>query len=73
MRIWRAAAACAILGAALLLAIVHPRPNAAARSGYTAHGSEAIQSRQMVSPANAGGGTSSHSEHGWETVHLADR
>ena len=73
MRIWRAAAACTILGAALLLAIVHPRPNAAERSGYTAHAPEGIQSRQMVSPANAGGATSSHSEHGWGTVRLADR
>jgi len=72
MRIWRAAVACTILTAALIVAIVHPRPNAAERGGPTAHGSEAIQSRQVGSPANAGG-TSRNGEHGGALVRLADR
>ena len=55
MRIWRAAVACTILTAALIVAIVHPRPNAAERGGPTAHGSEAIQSRQVGSPATEEG------------------
>jgi hypothetical protein len=67
MKIWRAAVACTILTAALIVAIVHPRPNAAERGGPTAHGSEAIQSRQVGLPANTGG------EHGWAPVRLAGR
>ena len=73
MRIWRAAVACTILTAALIVAIVHPRPNAAERGGPTAHGSEAIQSRQVGSPANAGGGTTRNGEHGGALFRLADR
>jgi hypothetical protein len=72
MRIWRAAVACTILTAALIVAIVHPRPNAAERGGPTAHGSEAIQFRQVGSPANAGG-SRRNGEHGGTLVRLADR
>jgi hypothetical protein len=72
MRTWIAAAACMILGAALIFAIVHHHSNAAERTGGTARAADGIDSRHVVSPANAGGGTSSDSEHGWGPLRLTD-
>jgi hypothetical protein len=72
MRIWRTAAACTILGVALIIVIVHHHSNSAARAGGTAHAADGVDSRQLVSPANAGDGTSSDSEQGWGPFRLTE-
>jgi hypothetical protein len=50
------------LAVALIVAIFHHHPTVAERSGGTARAADGIDSQQVVSPANAGGGTSSDSE-----------
>jgi hypothetical protein len=64
MRIWRTAAACMIIGAALMIVILHHHSTAGARADGSAHAADGVDSRQWVSPGNAGDGTSSDDEQG---------
>ena len=72
MRAWRTVVACTVLAVALIVAIFHHHPTVAERSGGTARAADGINSQQVVSPANAGGGTSSDSEPGWGPFRLTD-